>query len=67
MSKKKSIKPDLSPAGRDIRTVRLDLRPDDFDRLDRCAQRRGLSKASYARMAVLDLIRSDEAEENRAI
>ncbi len=66
MAKKKSSPPEpITPepirSGRDVRTVRLDLRPDDFERLDLCAQRRGLSKASYARMAVLDLVRADEA------
>jgi hypothetical protein len=42
--------------------VRLDLSPVDFERLEVCAKRRGLTKASYARMAVLDLVRADEAE-----
>jgi hypothetical protein len=43
--------------------VRLDMSPEDHERLERCAKRRGLTKASYARMAVLALIRGDEEEE----
>ena len=47
---------------RDVRSVRLDLTPADHDRLAECAERRGLSLASYARMAVLDLVRRDEKD-----
>ncbi len=42
------------------KAVRLDLSAKDHDRLDRAAQAKGLSKASYARMAVLDRLRQDE-------
>ena len=42
--------------------VRLDLSPKDADRLAKCAAAKGLSKASYARMATLEMIRADEAE-----
>ncbi len=42
--------------------VRLDLSATDYERLERCAKIRGLTRASYARMAVLDLIRADEAK-----
>jgi hypothetical protein len=45
---------------KDARPVRLDLSAADHRRLERCARERGLSKASYARMAVLELIRADE-------
>jgi hypothetical protein len=49
-------------SGREVKGVRLDLSPTDHDRLDRCARERGLSMASYARQAVLTMIRSDERE-----
>jgi hypothetical protein len=42
------------------RPVRLDLSANDHVRLERCARERGLSKASYARQAVLERIRADE-------
>jgi hypothetical protein len=41
--------------------VRLDLTPADHERLERCARERGLTKSSYSRMAVLKLIKEDEA------
>ena len=46
---------------RAVKAVRLELAPEDYDRLERCAKRRGLNKASYSRMAVLALIERDEA------
>jgi hypothetical protein len=42
------------------KAVRLDLSAKDHDRLDRTARAKGLSKASYARMAVLDRLQQDE-------
>jgi hypothetical protein len=42
------------------KAVRLDLSPRDHDRLEKAAEERGLSKSSYARMAVLALIKQDE-------
>ena len=42
--------------------VRLDMSPRDAERLAKCAEAKGLSKASYARMATLEMIRNDEAE-----
>lgn len=42
------------------KAVRLDLSPKDHDRLEQASEARGLSKSSYARMAVLALIRQDE-------
>jgi hypothetical protein len=41
--------------------IRLELPPEDYERVERCAKRRGLNKASYARMAVLDYLERDEA------
>jgi hypothetical protein len=43
------------------RPVRLDLSETDHERLERCARERGLNKASYARQAVLEKIKADEA------
>lgn len=40
--------------------VRLDLLPADYERLERQARARGLNKASYARMAVLERLKRDE-------
>jgi hypothetical protein len=42
------------------KAVRLDLSAKDHERLERCSEERGLSKSSYARMAVLALIKQDE-------
>jgi hypothetical protein len=49
-------------AREETKAVRLDLTVADCLRLEDCAQRKGLSMASYARMAVLEAIRKDEAE-----
>jgi hypothetical protein len=40
--------------------VRLELSTTDHERLERCSRERGLNMASYARMAVLKLIKEDE-------
>ncbi|MGO9470491.1 MAG: hypothetical protein ACLQVF_40885 [Isosphaeraceae bacterium] len=52
-----------STAQRDngVRPVRLELAGADHARLERCARERGLNKASYARQAVLERIKLDEA------
>ncbi len=42
--------------------VRLDLRPEDLERLDRVCRARGLSRAAYSRQAVMIQIRADEEE-----
>ena len=47
------------------KAVRLDLSPKDHDRLERASEERGLSKSSYARMAVLALIKRDEEERGK--
>ncbi len=44
------------------KAVRLDLKPEDFERLEKQASKRGLNKASYARMAVLERLASDEQD-----
>jgi hypothetical protein len=43
--------------------VRLDLRPEDLERLERVCRARGLSRAAYSRQAVLKEIRADEEGE----
>ena len=45
-----------------VKAVRLDLSPVDHKRLEDCAREKGLNKAAYARMAVLDRIKADEAK-----
>lgn len=42
--------------------IRLDVSPPDYDRAAICAEARGLTLSSYARMAVLDFIKRDERE-----
>jgi hypothetical protein len=49
-----------TPKRRLANAVRLDLNDRDYQRLERVADERGLNKASYARMAVLALIKRDE-------
>jgi len=43
-----------------LKPVRLALSETDHKRLDRVARERGLNKASYARQAVLERLKSDE-------
>lgn len=45
---------------RTVRPVRLDLSDADHDRLEKTAKEKGLNKASYARMAVLERLKADE-------
>jgi hypothetical protein len=47
-------------AGPTRKTVRLDLTPKDHARLEWCARDRGLTKAAFARQAVLEQIKADE-------
>jgi hypothetical protein len=44
-----------------VKGVRLDLSPADHARLERVAKDRGLTMASYARMVLLERMRTDEA------
>ena len=48
------------------KAVRLDLSPRDHERLERHANRLGLSMSAYARMAVLKAMAADEAGEGGA-
>lgn len=49
----------LSKDRRSGRPVRLDLAPADHERLARAAKARGLTKAAFARQAVLAAIKAD--------
>ncbi|MGP0068718.1 MAG: hypothetical protein ACLQGP_34595 [Isosphaeraceae bacterium] len=44
-----------------VKGVRLDLSEGDHERLERCSRELGLTMASYARMAVLERLKADEA------
>jgi hypothetical protein len=46
-----------------VRPVRLDLSDADHQRLEKAAKEKGLNKASYARMAVLERLRADEGRQ----
>jgi hypothetical protein len=60
MAKKRAPKVDAVREEKVIKPIRLGLPPADHKRLERCARERGLSNASYARMAVLERIKADE-------
>ncbi|WP_165076098.1 hypothetical protein [Paludisphaera rhizosphaerae] len=62
MAKKKAPKMNAAPAR--LKPVRLDLKPEDYERLERQAEKRGLNKASYARMIVLERLSADERLES---
>lgn len=47
------------PAQRVGSPVRLDLLDQDLDRLDQVRRARGLSRAAYSRMAVMERIKAD--------
>jgi hypothetical protein len=62
MSKKKaSPKVNAVQEKRVVKPVRLELSEADHERLETVAEVKGLNKASYARMAVLERIKADEA------
>lgn len=50
------------PKGRNMKPIRLDVTPTDYERASSRAEERGLTLASYARMALLDFIKRDEKE-----
>jgi hypothetical protein len=60
MAKETGVKTVTPTRVRKGRPVRLDMTPEDHKRLEQCARRRGLTKASFARMAVLEFIQRDE-------
>ena len=55
-----SPKPNRTTLGK---AVRLELSPEDYARLDRRARELGLTKASYARMAVMRQLKNEDAVE----
>jgi hypothetical protein len=62
MAKKKASPPVSAVQEKKVvKPVRLELSEADHRRLERAADVKGLNKASYARMAVLDRIKADEA------
>ncbi len=68
MAKKKAPKVPPStmkrkPPQRTGTPVRLDLRSEDLERLDKVCRARGLSRAAYSRMAVMERIKADEARD----
>jgi very-short-patch-repair endonuclease len=58
---KKGTKMNAVQTEKAARPVRLDLSESDHQRLERLARERGLNKASYARQAVLERMKADEA------
>jgi hypothetical protein len=61
MAKKKAgVKAVKTTKQRKGKAVRLDLAPPDMERLERLAKRRGLTKASFARMALFSLMEQEE-------
>jgi hypothetical protein len=58
----KKVETIATPRKRTGKAIRLDLSAKDNDRLERVSEERGLSKSSYARMAVLALIKQHEDE-----
>jgi hypothetical protein len=61
VAKKSAKKMDVAEKVKVLKAVRLELSPVDHERLEQCARERGLNMASYARMAVLERIKADEA------
>ena len=65
MAKKKveaTVQATAKPKARNVRPIRLDVSPGDYERASARAEGRGLTLASYARMALLDFIKRDEKE-----
>lgn len=46
---------------KNVRHVRAELFPEDYDRLKRAAKANGLSVAAYVRMAILNRVSDDES------
>ena len=62
MARKRASKVPVIEEPKAQMAVRLELPIADYRRLERQARKLGLTKASYARMAVMKTIASDEAE-----
>lgn len=63
MAKKREKKVVTTEVEKVARPVRLDLSAADHDRLEKVARAKGLNKASYARMVILERIKADEQED----
>jgi hypothetical protein len=61
MAKKRATNVQRVQNERRVKPVRLDLSETDHKRLEKLADERGLNKASYARMAILERMKTDEA------
>lgn len=66
MAKKRAPKMPATIEKATEKPVRLMLGEDDHERLERQAKRLGLSKAAYARMALMKTIEGDERTEGRS-
>jgi hypothetical protein len=62
MARKKEKEMPETSSEQEIMRIRLDLPLADYKRLERIARSKGLSKASFARMAVLAMIKAEEKE-----
>jgi hypothetical protein len=62
VAKKKAAKVNATQEPKLAKPVRLDLNPEDHDRLERQARSRGLSMAGCARMVLLEWLKSQEAK-----
>jgi hypothetical protein len=62
MPTKKTPPAQVAGEKREIHTVRLELDGDDYRRLQRATKKLSISKAAFARMAVIKMIRQEEAE-----
>jgi hypothetical protein len=63
MTAKRAKKAPATQAEPEVKRVRLDLSAVDYERLERAAKSKGLNKASFARMAVLAMIKAVEGED----
>jgi hypothetical protein len=62
-TKKGGARMNAVETARTARPVRLDLPDADHERLEKVAKEKGLNKASYARMAVLERLKADEGRQ----
>jgi hypothetical protein len=62
MAKKRKKPVTAAPPVRKGKPVRLDLTESDHERLERIARSKGLNKAAFARMAVLEKLKAEEGE-----
>jgi len=62
MARKRAKNTPATQVEQEAKRVRLDLSAVDYERLERAAKSKGLNKASFARMAVLAMIKAVEGE-----